>query len=860
MVRSIIKLAALIALLIGHAYASTTSVTATLIDSDGTAWAGCTWNATLASPLGRPTIAGAPVALTFASGSCNSSGVLSTTLTDTTSIQQAGATWTFIIQPNASVGPSTITGVVVSGTSQSLSAILSAGLNLLRFQAGSTASGRSAYGYANVEVSPLPDPTAVLGYYNIVSNSACVYSAAGWACGGGSGGAVASVFGRTGAVLPVSGDYTAAQVGALPSSTILPATLGPVAHQWIVSYNASTGLYTQAQPAFTDISGSVGAGQIPATAVTPGSYTNLNATIGADGRITNASNGTGGSVASSANINAANAQILAGSVISTPANGYTAFGDSITAGYGATTAYPALIGTDIGVASPNNQAVSGDTCGDMSYHVFATLNPADMGNPIVTSMCGMNEVLLYGTAALPTFPRYQYASAAWAALSSTNKILASNAAVTKAGTWAADTTFAYANGETSSTAASTLTYTAQVGPSGVFYVWYKMSSTAGTFSLTVGGVTATDTIGGVSPVSTSWTLDAPAHQSAAVGMARFTATPGSHAVVLTYNSGIVTILGFGFPPVTRYRGISSPRYFMGGVTQEGGGANGSIISQFAASTLAVSKQLVTDGLFAPFVDTYNALDTNLDFVSSNTQNCAAGTGTPVHPNQCGQLHLAQVFEDMINAVPQAIAAVGGVTYASADFCDASTTGTSIFCNTGTVTAGDAVVIASATQGTTNYTTFTDSAGGIITQLSGVPVSWSSGAFEWQAYCLPNAAAGAHTITLSTAGASVPGWIAVMGFHGANATNPCSSPVTASGSGTSISAGPVATTIANSAVVGLSINNAANTYSAGSGYTLVASPNGFGLEYAIESAAGSYTPSISLASSASWVETAVVVHP
>jgi hypothetical protein len=41
------------------------------------------------------------------------------------------------------------------------------------------------------------------------------------------------------------------------------ATKTPVSHQWLASYDASTGLWTQTQPAFADISGTVASGQLP---------------------------------------------------------------------------------------------------------------------------------------------------------------------------------------------------------------------------------------------------------------------------------------------------------------------------------------------------------------------------------------------------------------------------------------------------------------------------------------------------------------------------------------------------------------------------------------------------------------------
>ncbi len=50
----------------------------------------------------------------------------------------------------------------------------------------------------------------------------------------------------------------------LSSSTILPATLAAVSHKFLTAYNSATGGFTAAQPAFTDISGSVAASQEPA--------------------------------------------------------------------------------------------------------------------------------------------------------------------------------------------------------------------------------------------------------------------------------------------------------------------------------------------------------------------------------------------------------------------------------------------------------------------------------------------------------------------------------------------------------------------------------------------------------------------
>lgn len=204
-------------------------------------------------------------------------------------------------------------------------------------------------------------------------------------------------------------------------------------------------------------------------------------------------------------------------------------------------------------------------------------------------------------------------------------------------------------------------------------------------------------------------------------------------------------------------------------------------------------------------------------------------------------------------------AIGAVTYAPTDTCDNTGSSTSTSCTTsGSVTAGDALVIAAA--GSIAFTSAVDSLGGTITQFTGFPVAWGSG-YEWQIYCMPNAAAGQHTITLSGPANDSPA-IFVMGFHGASTTTPCTPNTTASTTtNTGITAGSsVTTTVANSAVVGLSLY-LTDSITAASGYTQVVSPNiGFGAEYLLAPTAGSFAPAFTLSSSAVWVETALVVNP
>jgi hypothetical protein len=104
-------------------------------------------------------------------------------------------------------------------------------------------------------------------------------TAASWTTPSG-GGAVSSVFSRSGAVTAQSGDYTAAQVGALPSSATLNA---------IAASNATSGSIAMGNNKITGLqngaasSDAAAYGQIPVAGTTAGTYA-----VGNDGRITGA--------------------------------------------------------------------------------------------------------------------------------------------------------------------------------------------------------------------------------------------------------------------------------------------------------------------------------------------------------------------------------------------------------------------------------------------------------------------------------------------------------------------------------------------------------------------------------------------
>jgi hypothetical protein len=63
----------------------------------------------------------------------------------------------------------------------------------------------------------------------------------------------------------ITGNITYSQVTGVPA---FPQNTSVVPHEFFTAYNSTTGAFTQAQPSFSDLSGSIATGQIPASTVT----------------------------------------------------------------------------------------------------------------------------------------------------------------------------------------------------------------------------------------------------------------------------------------------------------------------------------------------------------------------------------------------------------------------------------------------------------------------------------------------------------------------------------------------------------------------------------------------------------------
>jgi len=167
-----------------------TTVSGTVSDTDAQTWNNGTWKADLHTAPGYPnfsvyTVNGAPLNTSQISwsGALDSGGSFSQAMYSNALISPAGTTWTFTFCPKASAPCYTTGTISISGGSQSITSFVGS-LPPVRFSA--LAVSPYAYGYADGEISPTPQPGGM--YYNITSNALRVWSGSSWSSAGSSSG------------------------------------------------------------------------------------------------------------------------------------------------------------------------------------------------------------------------------------------------------------------------------------------------------------------------------------------------------------------------------------------------------------------------------------------------------------------------------------------------------------------------------------------------------------------------------------------------------------------------------------------------------------------------------------------------
>lgn len=200
--------------------ASASVVTATVTDTDLQTWNNGTFTATLlisGQPGVVPTVSGVPVSKLKVTGTMSASGVITATLTDTSTVDQK-AVWMFEIHSNTSA-PSVTVSTQVIGSTPNLTPAFSQ-LTAPRF-----ATGDTAYGYLDSEVV---NPLVGSSYFNTGSTTPGYrqYSLSGWQGGSGGGGGGAAFPSTAGVVCNTS---TTASTTCSPGQVVAAISTTPVA-------------------------------------------------------------------------------------------------------------------------------------------------------------------------------------------------------------------------------------------------------------------------------------------------------------------------------------------------------------------------------------------------------------------------------------------------------------------------------------------------------------------------------------------------------------------------------------------------------------------------------------------------------
>jgi hypothetical protein len=244
------KLLALLALCAAMPmYAS--SVTATITDTDGQTWNNAKWSALLTIPGSVfnpdvPRIGGVPVYPIRVSGTTSAVGVLTQTLTDTSTVDQFGAKWVFTICSNTSMNSCSIVTTTVIGSTVDMSATFA------QMAAPRFAAIANAYGYVDAEVQ-LPPPAGAT-YFNVTDKCLHQWNGQTWTTcstggGGGGGGGVTpstiSLFAQYNTATTVNG-ATGVGTDSATKTGLFQASVNPGQNSFLPSgFNYAHGVEAQ---------------------------------------------------------------------------------------------------------------------------------------------------------------------------------------------------------------------------------------------------------------------------------------------------------------------------------------------------------------------------------------------------------------------------------------------------------------------------------------------------------------------------------------------------------------------------------------------------------------------------------------
>lgn len=206
------------------AYAQSTTVTATVVDGGGQVWANGIYQIDLINfQGGQPTWSGGPLTTHYGVQPLTIGGFFTIIIPDNNFITPKGTMWRFTICPNATSSCG-IVDTAVNGPAVDISAIITPKLPVPLVYPSTTLP--KAYVDTEVKISGYKPNSQATLYYDVSANCIKYFDGLVWLCTGTGGG-----------------------------GGVFPKTITKIASQWLDSYDAITGLFTQSQPTWTDIAG-----------------------------------------------------------------------------------------------------------------------------------------------------------------------------------------------------------------------------------------------------------------------------------------------------------------------------------------------------------------------------------------------------------------------------------------------------------------------------------------------------------------------------------------------------------------------------------------------------------------------------